>query len=136
MILEDLKGNITAHTSGGGVEGARIEGELITGTSGGGIELKEMNCSLDAHTSAGSLVAQMISVGKYLKLSTSAGNIDLELPAKQGLDLDLHGERVNQHQFSGFNGDWDKDHVRGTVNGGGATVEARASSGDVNVKFN
>lgn len=136
LILEDLKGNINAHTSGGGVEGARIDGELITSTSGGGIELKEISGSVDAHTSAGGLVAEMIRVDKYLKLSTSAGNIDLVLPAKQGLDLNLHGERVSQHQFNGFNGDWDKDHVRGTVNGGGATVEAHASSGDVNVKFN
>jgi len=136
LILEDLKGNINAHTSGGGVEGARIEGELITSTSGGGIELKEMSGSVDAHTSAGGLVAEMVKVDKYLKLSTSAGNIDLKLPEKQGFDLNLRGERVNQHQFSGFNGDWDKDHVRGTVNGGGATVDANASSGSVNVRFN
>ena len=136
LRLEDLKGNITAYTSGGGVEGARIEGELITSTSGGGIELKEMNCSLDAHTSAGNLIAQIISVGKYLKLSTSAGSVYLELPARQGLDLDLRGEYVSHQQLNGFNGDLDKKHVHGTVNGGGATVEARASSGNVNVKFN
>jgi DUF4097 and DUF4098 domain-containing protein YvlB len=78
----------------------------------------------------------MKQVGKYLKLGTNAGNIDLELPAKQGLDLNLHGERVDQSQFNGFNGDWDKDHVRGTVNGGGAPVDAGATSGNISVKFN
>jgi len=134
--LDNLKGSISARTSGGGVEGNNIEGELITGTSGGGIDLRGMNCTLDANTSAGSLRAEMIKVGKYLKLSASSGNIDLQLPAKQGLSLDLRGDRVNQHQFNGFNGEWDKDHVKGTVNGGGPSVEADASSGNINVRFN
>jgi DUF4097 and DUF4098 domain-containing protein YvlB len=135
LDLHDLKGDIRAHTSGGGVDGSNIEGELITGTSGGSIDLKHMNCSLDANTSGGSLYAQMEQVGKYLKLSASSGNVDIELPAKQGLDLDLSGERVDQHEFNGFKGDFDKHHVRGSINGGGALVEAHASSGDVNVTF-
>ncbi|WP_426667130.1 DUF4097 family beta strand repeat-containing protein [Mucilaginibacter sp. McL0603] len=136
LRLENLKGEINAHTSGGGVEGSNIEGELITSTSGGGIDLKGMNCSLDATTSAGSLNAQMIHVGKYLRLNSSAGNVNIELPAKQGLDLNLRGDRVNQHQFNGFNGEWNENHVRGTVNGGGVPVTASASSGDINVRFN
>lgn len=135
LQLDNLKGDIYAHTSGGGVRANNIEGELVTGTSGGGIELKNMDCSLQANTSGGSLSAQMKHVGKYLRLSTSAGNIEVELPAKQGLDLDLRGDRVQQTQFSGFKGDWDKDHVHGTVNGGGAPVDASAS-GNVSVSFN
>ena len=138
LILENLKGNITAHTSGGGVEGKNIEGELITGTSGGGIDLKEMNCSLEAVTSAGSLSAQMVKVGKYLKLNASSGNIDLQLPLKQGLDLNIKGESINEHpgNISGFSGDWKKDSINGSVNGGGIPVTANASSGNVDVRFN
>ncbi len=136
LHLENLKGNINAHTSGGGVEANNIEGELITSTSGGGMDLRQMKCSLEANTSAGSLNAQMVKVGKYLKLSTSAGNIDLELPLKQGLDLNLRAEGINPSKISGFNGSWGKSHVNGSVNGGGVPVEARATSGDINVKFN
>ncbi len=138
MRLENLKGNISAHTSGGGIEGSSIEGELVTSTSGGGIDLRGMNCSLDASTSAGSLHAEMIHVGKYLKLESSAGNINLELPLKQGLDLSIRGDRVNQHpwKLSDFTGEWNKDRIKGTVNGGGIPVSANASSGNVNVKFN
>ncbi|HVV56206.1 MAG TPA: DUF4097 family beta strand repeat-containing protein [Mucilaginibacter sp.] len=136
LILENLKGTIDAHTSGGGVEANHIEGELTTGSSGGGLDLKDMNCSLDASTSAGSVYAEMKQVGKYLKLNTSAGNIDLQLPAKQGLDLNLRGDRVDETQFSDFKGQFDKDYVHGTVNGGGAPVDASASSGHINVRFN
>lgn len=138
LRLQNLKGKINAHTSGGGVEGRNIEGELITGTSGGGIDLADMNCTLDANTSAGSLHAQMKKVGRYLKLSASSGNIDLELPLKQGLDLNIRGDRVNQHpwKLSDFSGEWEKDYIKGTVNGGGIPVDANASSGNINVKFN
>lgn len=138
LRLINLKGNITAHTSGGGVEGNNIEGELITSTSGGSIDLKEMSCSLDANTSAGGLYAQMKQVGKYLRLNASSGNIDLELPLKQGFDLNLRGDRVNQHpsKINGFSGDWDKDHIKGTINGGGIPVTADASSGNINLRFN
>jgi hypothetical protein len=136
LELHDLKGTITAHTSGGGIDGGNIEGELITGTSGGGIDLKHMNCSLEASTSGGSLYAQMTGVGKYLKLHASAGDIDLVLPAKQGLDLNLSAQRINDRIADGFKGEWEKRHVNGSINGGGIPVDANASSGDINVKFN
>ena len=125
--LESLKGNIYAHTSGGGVEGNHIEGELITGTSGGGIDLKDMNCSLEANTSAGDLNAEMNGVGKYLKLHTSGGNIDLKLPAKAGLDLNLSAGQISDNTISNFSGSWNKRSVTGSVNGGGVPVEAHAN---------
>ena len=133
LELENLKGTIYAHTSGGGVEANHIEGELTTGTSGGSIDLSDMACSLDANTSAGGIRAQMRVMGKYLKLRTSAGNIDLEIPAKQGLDLDLSGQRISDNKLTNFTGTWDKRHVTGSVNGGGIPVEAHATSGDVDV---
>jgi len=136
LELHDLKGTITAHTSGGGIDGGNIEGELITGTSGGGIDLKHMNCSLEASTSGGSLYAEMTGVGKYLKLHASAGDIDLVLPAKQGMDLNLSAQRINDRIADGFKGEWEKRHVSGSINGGGVPVDANASSGDINVKFN
>ena len=135
LILDDLKGDITAHTSGGGVEGSNIEGELVTGTSGGGIDLKHMRCSLEASTSAGDLDAQMDEVGKYVKLNASSGGIRLRLPAKQGLDLNLSAERINDHIADGFKGEWNKTHVDGSVNGGGIPVNAHAD-GYMDVKFN
>jgi hypothetical protein len=60
------------------------------------------------------------------------------LPIKQGLDLDIHGESINQHpgNISGFTGDWNKHHIDGSVNGGGIPVTADAHSGDINVTFN
>jgi DUF4097 and DUF4098 domain-containing protein YvlB len=136
LTLENLKGSINAHTSGGGIDCRNIEGELVTGTSGGGIDMKGMNCSLDANTSGGNLNAQMIKVGKYLKLRASSGNISLELPLKQGLDLDFRAESISHTKISGFDGEWSKNRINGRINGGGIPVSADASSGDLSVKFN
>lgn len=138
LELSDLKGTIVANTSGGGIEGKNVEGDLSVGTSGGGIDLKGMSCSLAANTSAGNLSVQINKVGSFVKLVASSGNIEISLPVSQGMDLNLRGEKVNQHpsNINGFTGEWKKDHVSGSVNGGGIPVSANASSGSVNVKFN
>jgi hypothetical protein len=138
LRLTNLKGTISAHTSGGGIEGRDIAGELVTSTSGGSIDLRQMTCSLDASTSGGSMHAQITKAGKYLKLEVSSGDIDLTLPAKQGFDLDIRGDGIQQRPStaSSFSGKWDNEHVKGSVNGGGIPVTANASSGNIDVHFN
>jgi hypothetical protein len=133
--FKHLDGTINAHTSGGGIEGKYISGELVTNTSGGGISLDNMDCSLDASSSAGSVNVQMNHVGKYLKLNTSSGNIALKLPAKQGLDLNLNAEKINDEIASDFHGTWTKTNVNGSVNGGGAHVDVHANN-NIDVTFN
>ena len=136
LQLENLKGNIDAQSSGGDVNGLNISGELITSTSGGGISLKRISGSLDASTSSGNLFAGIIQTGKYLKLSASAGGINVELPTKQGYDFDLQGENVSLSSFIGFKGQHQKGIVKGKLNDGKIPVTAEASGGNVNIKFN
>ena len=135
LTLNRLTGTIKAETSGGSINGDMITGELVTSTSGGSITLNNLSASLDASTSAGSLHASFKQVGKYVKLDVSAGHIDLKLPAKQGLNLDLTGDRVSGEALPSFSGEHDRDKIRGKVNGGGAPVRADAGSGHINVAF-
>lgn len=134
LRLENLKGTIYARTSGGGIDGHGIEGELTTSTSGGGIDLKQMNCSLEAHSSGGGIDVEMLGVGKYLKLSSSAGDVDVRLPNK-GYNIDMHAQGFSQ-RLNNFSGDWSSHHVSGTVNGGGVPVQVTANSGTASLKFN
>ena len=135
LHLSSLKGSINANTSGGSVSADNIDGELITGTSGGSVNLSQLSCSLDASTSGGSMNIEMLHVGKYIKLDDSGGHIDLRLPSKQGLNLDLSANRINKPELSNFSGEWEKDHVHGTVNGGGIPVHVDAS-GHLELSFN
>ena len=135
LHLDDLKGSINASTSGGSVEASNVEGELITGTSGGSVNLSRMACSLEASTSGGSMNIEIVRVGKFVKLDDSGGHVDLRLPSKQGLNLNLSANRINKPDLSGFSGEWEKDHVRGTLNGGGVPVNVDAS-GHLDISFN
>lgn len=136
LRLDQLKGNIDASTSGGSVNGDDISGILSATTSGGSINLTQLACSLESATSAGSIHVQMREMGKYVKLSTSVGHIDVQLPTQKGLDLNLKGSRVNASINGSFEGKQEKDRIEGKLNGGGALVEATTSNGSVNVKFN
>ncbi len=135
LHLEGLKGSITANTSGGSIQASNIDGELITGTSGGSVNLMQMSCSLEASTSGGSMNVEMNHVGKYVKLDVSGGHVNLRLPSKQGLDLNLSANRINKPEMSNFNGSWEKDRVKGAVNGGGVPVHVDAS-GHLDISFN
>lgn len=135
LHLEDLKGYINANTSGGSVQANNIEGELITGTSGGSVNLSNLSCSLDASTSGGSMNVQLLRLGKYVKLDVSGGHIYLRMPSNQGVSLNLSANKISSQSVTNFSGVWDKDHVKGTLNGGGIPVSVDAS-GHLDISFN
>ena len=136
LHLENLKGTINANTSGGSIHADHVEGDLITGTSGGSVDLTQMYCSLEASTSGGNMNVEMARMGKYLKLDVSGGHVDLKLPAKQGYDLNLSADKINPPTYvSNFTGEWNKDRVNGSLNGGGIPVKVDAS-GRLDLSFN
>jgi hypothetical protein len=135
LHLEALNGSITANTSGGSIKANDIKGELITGTSGGSVNLSAMACSLNASTSGGSMHVDMQQLGKYVKLDVSGGHVDLKLPSGQGMTLNLSASKINTTRINNFSGEWEKDHVKGTLNGGGVPVNVDASN-NLSLTFN
>jgi len=134
LHLNDLSGKIDATTSGGSIQANNIKGDLRTGTSGGSVNLSGLACSLDTYTSGGSIHAELTSLGKFVKIDASSGHVDLSLPNK-GLDLNLHGNRVNADLGSNFSGTKDKDRIEGKLNGGGVPVDVNGG-GRVNLTLN
>jgi len=135
LDLRALKGTVHATTSGGHVGGEAIAGELQTRTSGGNIDLRDLSCSLRASTSGGSIDVKIKTPGKYIDLENSSGNITLELPQGQGMDLKIRGERVHTGTMSNFHGDMDEKHISGSLNGGGIPVTVDGNSGNVRLSF-
>jgi DUF4097 and DUF4098 domain-containing protein YvlB len=132
--LTDLKGSVDAQTSGGSVNGNDIEGDIKAGTSGGSVRLSGVSGSIDANTSAGSVDVEIVKLGDYVRLSTSAGGVRVKMPMDKGMDLNLSGNRVNiPESLSKFDGNIEKDRVRGKLNGGGIAVNISATSGSVSI---
>lgn len=129
--LNGLKGNIMAETSGGSIQGSNIDGELKTGTSGGSVRLNNIAGSVETSTSAGSIELEMTRVDKYVRVDGSSGNVRVKLPMNKGMDLDLRGNKVVAGTLKNFDGEIEKNRVKGRINGGGANVSISASSGSV-----
>lgn len=132
--IKNYEGLLEASTSGGSINLSNAKGELAVKTSGGSINLEDVEGSLTARTSGGGIKANLSSLDKQLKLSTSGGSITAVIPGGLGLDLDLKGNRVNT-KLSNFDGEVEKDRVVGSINGGGIPVVMSTSGGSVNLEY-
>lgn len=132
LNLNGLNGTVKATTSGGSVRASNIKGELITGTSGGSMNLSNLACSLETSTAAGSVHVQFAELGKYVKIHSGAGHVDLQVPSGKGLDLDLRGSKIKTSGLNNFAGITKENSIEGTLSGGGIPVEVRVSGGNIN----
>jgi DUF4097 and DUF4098 domain-containing protein YvlB len=135
LSLKRLKGNIKATTSGGNIYGEYISDELSTHTSGGNVSLREMSCNLETSTSGGNIDVEMKELFKYVNITNSSGNIDLQMPGNKGVDLKLKGGKIKTSSFSNFSGSVEDDHIDGKLNGGGSSVKVSAGSGRINLSL-
>ncbi|HLT79797.1 MAG TPA: hypothetical protein VKZ86_02140 [Cyclobacteriaceae bacterium] len=132
--INSYAGRLSAHTSGGSIDLSNAQGELKVNTSGGSIDISNVKGSVEASTSGGGIRADVASLDKYLKLRTSGGSITAVVPSGLGLDLDLRGNRVNS-KLVNFNGEAEKDRIRGSMNGGGIEVVMHTSGGSINLEY-
>lgn len=113
--VKNLKGKIEARTSHGNVEGGSIEGEISAVTSHGNIGFSDLNAAVET--------------------STSHGNITLQMAKGKGLNIDLHGKRINVDKLENFSGSKEENSMKGTLNGGGLIVKAATTKGTVNLEL-
>jgi hypothetical protein len=135
LTLNDLDGTIDAETSGGSINADNIKGDLVTSTSGGSIKLSNLYCSVDAETSGGGIEALIKETTKTVKLKNSGGNINLQLPANKGYDLNLTANKINM-EMKNFSGSVEEKSIEGKLNGGGILIDVHSSGGKINVTFN
>ncbi len=135
VSLQTLQGIIKASTSGGNINGTSIEGELFAKTSGGDVKMNLLKCSLDAATSGGNIRVGINTLGKYIKLSNSGGDIDLQIPQDKGMDLKLYAEKIKVSTLANFKGDVEDNRMEGTLNGGGVPVSVYGGSGKIYISL-
>jgi hypothetical protein len=112
-------------------------------TGGGDVVLKKVRGPVTARTSGGSITCEITSAaGAAGELSTSGGDVTVTLPANYKADVEIHvtGGEVDPDsiasQFPEISVARRSGHVlgEGRLNGGGAKLVIRSTSGVVTVK--
>lgn len=130
-------GRVEAKTSGGDIEVRGAAADLEVSTSGGDIELFDIEGAVRAGTSGGSITARLTKTpAEACKLSTSGGSIDLYLSPGVGLQIDASslGGHVSADVPVTITEMDGKSRISGSINGGGATMTMRTSSGSIRIR--
>lgn len=134
ITIEEIEGFVEANTSGGRISAIDITGGIDAKTSGGSITLENISGNVEAKTSGGSIDAEIVKPSDYIELKTSGGSIRITVPKDGGYDLELDGNSVNADLVD-FRGEYERDEIEGTMNGGGTRVTAKTSGGSVTLRY-
>ncbi len=153
--VEEIGGNAELDTSGGSIEARGVAGDVTADTSGGSITLLDVEGDVDADTSGGRI--EVGNAGGRVRAETSGGGIDVafapgndrggELETSGGgltvkidpgvglsIDAEASGGSIRTDLPLAVTGSMDRGELRGTSNGGGATLKLRASGGGIRIE--
>jgi len=130
-----IRGDVDAETSGGSIETVEVDGELRARTSGGPIRIFAVSGSVEARTSGGAISVRFTEAPSGV-LETSGGDIDVEFPEDEGMDLDARtsGGSVRIDEQLAVRGRVEPTRVEAEVGEGGDRLRLRTSGGDIRIR--
>ncbi|MEE9450681.1 MAG: DUF4097 family beta strand repeat-containing protein [Ignavibacteriaceae bacterium] len=133
--LGGVNGTAKLHTSGGDVWAERVEGNLDVSTSGGNISLICGGTELVAHTSGGDIDLNYFGPNFGIDLSTSGGDIRVELPADfdASMELSTSGGDVSCNLTLNNATRLSEHKIIADLNNGGMDFNVHTSGGDIDV---
>jgi hypothetical protein len=132
--LDNIIGDSQSSTSDGNIELTNVKGNTSVRTSDGDIYINRISGSFKGTTSDGNIRGEIIDLKKELVVKTGDGNINIKIPVRLGLDLDIRGESLHV-PLSNFSGKSDKTVIRGKCNGGGIPVNLSTSDGNITLSY-
>lgn len=152
--VQDVGASLKAQSGSGSVRARGIQGPATLGTGSGDIELNETGKGdIKAETGSGSI--RLHGVANALKASTGSGDIEADGQptsdwrlstgsgsvrlnvgngAKFNLDADTGSGSVHVEQPITMQGNLNRHHIAGAVNGGGPLIHANTGSGDIQIR--
>lgn len=159
LIIRKVEGRLDAHTSNGRVEADTITGDVNLRTSNGSIHVDRISGAIEAITSNGSIHAQIEKpkAGVPLSFESSNGSIELEVSALEDNELrastsnssitvrlpasikaQLRASTSNSSITSDFDvltrGTLSKNHLEGSINGGGPLIHLSTSNASIHLQ--
>ena len=133
--LGGVNGTAKLYTSGGDVWAERVEGNLDVSTSGGDISLICEGTEIVANTSGGDINLDYFGLNLGIDLSTSGGDIQVELPPDfdASMELSTSGGDVSCNLTMSNATKLSEHKIIADLNNGGMDFSAHTSGGDINV---
>lgn len=129
-------GRVDAKTSGGSIDIDYAASTVSARSSGGSIRIKDALDAVDASTSGGSIHARISRQPRGdTRLTTSGGDVVVEVPANIGAWLDAHvsGGEIDSDVPVTVQGKRDDESLVGTIGGGGPNLVLRSSGGGIRI---
>ncbi|MGA2633294.1 MAG: DUF4097 family beta strand repeat-containing protein [Terracidiphilus sp.] len=129
-----LHGGIQVETGSGDIYAEQTgQGNVKASTGSGSIELRNLNGGLKAETGSGSIKLGGVPTASW-NIQTGSGSVDY-WPGNAALTLDAEtgsGSVHSDHEVT-TQGDSDRHHLTGKLNGGGPTVHIETGSGNIRI---
>jgi len=134
--LERVSGDIDAETSGGDISVASAVGGVTLSTSGGNIRVGEVTGKIRAETSGGDIVVKIKGDNKGIYAETSGGDIEVIVAGNIAatIDAETSGGDVTCDLPLTITGKLNESRIHGSINGGGNTIHAHTSGGDIRIR--
>ncbi len=135
IVAKNVNGNVEAKTSGGGIFADTIRGDVDADTSGGDLRLLNVDGKIRGQTSGGSVQCSLVGINRGISATTSGGSILLTLPRATTANIEAvtsGGEVTSELPVASTQ--WQKSHVKGSINGGGQPIDVRTSGGSISVR--
>lgn len=130
-----VQGAISAKSGSGSIEVEQTgEGNVEVSSSSGSTRIGGVRGALRASTSSGALHVQGEPAAEW-QLSSSSGHVSVELPGRQGFNLDAnsHSGKIDLDFPVTVTGQVGKHAIRGPAQGGGPLLHIRTSSGGISI---
>ncbi len=153
-----VQGPLEATTTNAGVDVQELNGSVTLRTTNGAIKADGVRGFFEASTSNGGIEARLVETegGRPVKADTSNGNIDLSIESFKGNDViattsnasitvrlprdaaaNVRASTSNAFIKTDFevatSGSISKNHLQGTINGGGPRLDLSTSNGSIHI---
>jgi Putative adhesin len=135
QTIGSVDGDVRAQTGSGNIRIERAGGSLHAQTGSGQIEADSVGGEVRAETGSGSVDIRQI-VRADVSVQTGSGSVSLDLPedAAYTLDAQTGSGSITTPQPMSMQGRVRRNHVTGTVRGGGNSVRVKTGSGSIAIR--
>jgi DUF4097 and DUF4098 domain-containing protein YvlB len=139
LKMQNISGDAYIKAVSGDLDVTKVKGSIKAEAVSGDIKLLEVSdaSTIDVKTVSGNVTYQgAIAAGAHYEFKTMSGDVKVTLPADSSFDLEastFNGDIDNEFQIT-TSGKISPREIRGTVGRGGATLNLKTFSGNVDIK--